>query len=322
MTSHKKVQIVESQHSAKEIAEQQRWYDEHIKTFEHIWATWPYVIGAPISFLRLSMVAEQRTRNRRYFSSGKFRFEETHCLFQYTLKGSGCFRNATGEHEVGPGIGFLCAIDDPETAYYYQEGSGEWRFLSVCLEGEAARVMVRELVSRHGPIFKVPLDAPIWHQLQNFKSGQYSVPQVSLLTAVELASMFLVALSQSVAQAEEEPADVLMKKAMQRLSSPMPLPEIGDLAASLHVSREHFSRVFRRRMGVCPQHWMNQERINRACRLLRATDLSNKQLAHQLGYKETSSFVRAFRRTMNATPQQFRQTAQDTPAPETTSETS
>ena len=296
--------------------ERQRWFDGHIKTFEHVWAVWPFVEGVPASFLRLSMVAQFVTSDPLYYSSGRWRANEEHVLFQYTLAGRGFFRDGAGQYVIEPGQGFLCAINDPATSYHYGAQEHEpWRFLAVCLDGEAARVMARELVESRGPIFKMPLDAPIWHQLQSLKQGQYSTPHLSPMAVVELASMLFVALSNSGERESEEPADMLVKKAMHRLALPTPLPEIGELAASLHVSREHFSRVFRRQMGVSPQEWINQERINRACRLLCATDFSNKQIAFQLGYNETSSFVRAFRRAMKFSPQQFRQNAQDLAAP-------
>ena len=292
--------------------ERQRWFDGHVKTFDHVWAAWPFVEGVPGSFLRLTKVGQIVTCDPLYYSAGHLRANETHCLFQYTLTGRGFFRDADGEHAIEPGSGFLCEINDPATSYYYGPNYAEpWNFLAVSLEGEAAHVMARELIQTRGPVFKVPPSAPIWHQLQSLKQGQYSTPHVSPMTAVELASMFLVVLSSCSERTADESASLMVKKAVHRLSLPTPLPEVNELADSLHVSREHFSRVFRQQVGVAPQTWINQERINRACRLLCATDFSNKQIASQLGYAEASSFLRAFRRAMNISPQQFRQNAQD-----------
>ena len=297
--------------------ERQKWFDEHVATFEHMWAVWPYIADAPRSLGRLSAFAQHRTNDRRYYSCGRVRCTETHCVFQYTIKGNGYFRDAKGEHRVGPGQGFLCAIDDEQTSYYYGNGDGEdWQFFSICLEGENARAAVGELVETRGPIFKVPLEAPIWRQLQSLRTEQYSMPHLSLMTLVELASMLLVVLWQSDKRALHEPTNELVKKALHRLSLPSPLPEVRALANSLSISREHLSRVFHQQMGISPQNWIHQERINRACRLLCASDASNKQIAFQLGYEQTSSFVRAFTRTMNLTPQQFRQRAQHTPTPD------
>lgn len=303
------------QEREKEHQDQQKWYSEHVTTFENLWTSWPYVAGTIASFPRLSMVAEHQTDNPRYYSSGRLRRDENHCVFIYTLEGNGYFRDGDGEYRVGVGEGFLCAIDDLETSYYYgDQNQGVWHFLSVCVEGEAAQVMVHDLVKSRGPIFKVALNAPLWRQLQSLKAGDYSWPHMSMVTSVELASMLMLVLWQGSDRVPEESADILIKKAMHRLSLPSPLPEIGELADSLHVSREHFSRVFRRHVGVSPQSWINQERISRACRLLCTTEMSNKQLAHQLGYEQPSSFLRAFRRATQMTPQQFRHNAQQTPA--------
>ena len=300
---------------AKAERERQRWFDGHVKTFEHIWAVWPFVEGVPDTFLRLTKIGQIVTCDPLYYSAGHLRANEKHCLFHYTLSGRGFFRDATGEHLIEPGHGFLCEINDPATSYYYGPNYAEpWIFLAVSLEGEAAHVMTRELIRTRGPVLKVPLGAPIWHQLQSLKLGQYNTPHVSPMTAVELAAMFLVVLAGCGECPSDEPADLMVKKALHRLSLPTPLPEVNELANSLHISREHFSRVFRQQVGVAPQTYINQERINRACRLLCATDFSNKQIASQLGYAGTSSFLRAFRRAMNLSPQQFRQNAQDSNA--------
>ena len=302
----------EQQRGEERLAEQTQWRSEHGSTYRRAWETWICVAGAPASFPRLQLVAEDATSDPHYYSRGDLRWYETHCFFNYTLQGSGFFQDARGRHRLEAGTGFICTIDDPQTAYGYGEYAGEeWRFLSVCLGGEAARLMVQDLVRSHGALFKIAPDAAILRQLRELRQDDDDMLQMPLAPAVELAYSLLMTLEQSTQRPHEENAEMLVQRAIQKLASQSNLSSVGDLADSLNVSREHLSRVFRNHIGISPRQWIERERIRRACRLLQTTELTNKQIAYRLGYSQTPTFVRAFNRAMKTTPRHFRRQMQE-----------
>lgn len=79
-----------------------------------------------------------------------------------------------------------------------------------------------------------------------------------------------------------------------------------QLADCLHMS----SRTLQRKLQECGtsyQQLLDEERNQRARRLLQQTRLSLTHISEQLGFSESSVFSRAFRRWNGLSPQEFRQ---------------
>lgn len=82
-----------------------------------------------------------------------------------------------------------------------------------------------------------------------------------------------------------------------------------DIAASLQVSADHVSRVFRKETGMSPWQFLNHYRIMQAQRLLLETDLSVTEVGGRVGFNDPAYFVRIFHRETGRSPQQYRKSA-------------
>ncbi len=90
-------------------------------------------------------------------------------------------------------------------------------------------------------------------------------------------------------------------------SHQLPLPTLGDIAQSLHMSERTLNRrlqdegtSFRELRGQAIDRWARQ--------YLEQTDLSVEAVAATLGYQDAANFRRAFRKRAGLTPSQYRQT--------------
>ena len=93
-----------------------------------------------------------------------------------------------------------------------------------------------------------------------------------------------------------------------------PLAEAISLAALAELvglSLYHFARAFTQSLGVPPHHYRMARRIDRARSLLQEPALSVTQIGIQIGFQETSSFTRAFRRFTGLTPTEYRRHRED-----------
>lgn len=81
---------------------------------------------------------------------------------------------------------------------------------------------------------------------------------------------------------------------------------LEELAAMMGTSPTHFSRVFRREIGVPLFEFINRTRVRRACALLRRTNLPVTRIAVDVGYNNVSFFNRYFRRVMRLSPREYR----------------
>ena len=84
---------------------------------------------------------------------------------------------------------------------------------------------------------------------------------------------------------------------------------LAELAGVACLSPFHFSRCFKRSLGVGPQRYVARRRIDRARDLIRRTDQPLAAIAQALGFADQSHFTQAFRRETGATPAHFRAAA-------------
>ena len=104
---------------------------------------------------------------------------------------------------------------------------------------------------------------------------------------------------------DEIPAGVAA--ALERLETayaePITPPGLARIA-KLPAAR--FARIIKRIFGITPIQLIAKTRIIAASRLLRKTDCSIAEIAHECGFYDHSAFTRAFRAVTGVTPSQFR----------------
>ena len=88
--------------------------------------------------------------------------------------------------------------------------------------------------------------------------------------------------------------------------------KIGDLAARLNLSQSYVQHVFKRHTGAGLGRLIMRKKMERAAHLLRHTAMSIKEIAFAVGYEHSSSFVRAFERQFQQTPQHYRRQSRST----------
>lgn len=80
---------------------------------------------------------------------------------------------------------------------------------------------------------------------------------------------------------------------------------IADLAASLHLSRNHFTRLFKKQTGRSPQEYLVSYRLEKAAELMTDYGFSQKEAAAQVGYPDVFAFSRMFRRVYGVPPGEY-----------------
>ena len=82
---------------------------------------------------------------------------------------------------------------------------------------------------------------------------------------------------------------------------------IDDMAKELSLSRSRFQHLYTETFGVSVNKDVITSRLNKAAELLKTTDLSVKNVGINVGYGNTSYFVKLFGSFYGVTPLQFRQ---------------
>lgn len=91
-----------------------------------------------------------------------------------------------------------------------------------------------------------------------------------------------------------------------RLLNEDPSRTLADLACGCTLSLSRLSHLFRAETGLTLKNFRRNRRFEAAMKMLATTDIPIKQIAYTLGYRHTSSFVRAFEVYAGVSPSNYR----------------
>lgn len=260
-------------------------------------------------FPRLLIIRSERQVSPAYHYEGRFRSSERSCMFKFTLTGEGRFQTGRKKYSLPAGYGFLCEINDPATAYYYpQDGRVPWKFVYLNFIGPAATNMTREFVNRYGPVFQLPIDTGFISEVMAWQKQDKQELRITPAEGARIVAGLFAALSQSKTGLNQSEAGfALVRETRQLIHKYLhQFCNVKILSAQLGISREHLSRVFKEQTGQTPYQYLQRQKMIEACRLLKETRLTQKEITGKMGFDVPAHFTRAFRRVMHLTPRRFR----------------
>lgn len=82
--------------------------------------------------------------------------------------------------------------------------------------------------------------------------------------------------------------------------------KIEDMAKAAHLHPNYFIAYFKKHFGMPPLKYVSRKRADKARILLTTTTLSIKEIADQIGFKETNHFAKFFRKEAGQSPTEYR----------------
>ena len=78
-----------------------------------------------------------------------------------------------------------------------------------------------------------------------------------------------------------------------------------DVAKHCGISKNHFSGMFHKYMGVSYKNYIMDKKLEYAARLILSDELSVTEIAYMVGYNNVSSFQRSFKAKYNVSPKKY-----------------
>ncbi|WP_096187205.1 helix-turn-helix transcriptional regulator [Evansella halocellulosilytica] len=89
----------------------------------------------------------------------------------------------------------------------------------------------------------------------------------------------------------------------QNIYEPLSLDELASYVA---YSPYHFSRIFKKKIGISPLYYVSSVRLQKAKDLLLSTNLSIRDIGMEIGQQSLGTFTTRFTERVGMTPAQFR----------------
>ncbi len=242
--------------------------------------------------------------DRLYEHSNAHR-QEADCLFHYTTKGTGTFRDeSTGqEDQVPAGSAFLIPI--PSQSSYWNNPPLEWECMWIFFNGEIARKLVDQLIQNNNGnhVFQLHPDGPsvqALHKLHRLRmNGEPHPAQANGILYEILCGLFCPA---------EEPLPEAIQKACRFINQHFNNPELNVhmVAEACGLSRSHFSREFTKFMDCNPNAYITKIRLQKAFDLILSFEHKMKDIAQLVGFAEPGYFNAVFKKTYGYPPGHIR----------------
>ncbi|WP_432800315.1 helix-turn-helix domain-containing protein [Poriferisphaera sp. WC338] len=142
----------------------------------------------------------------------------------------------------------------------------------------------------------------------------HRIAELSSITTLESLAPWmhemLERLMDTLADHRESAGHIVISDAMSYMQAHL-AQDIGrdDVADAMCLSPSHFSRLFKRHVGMGFREMLTKMRMDRGAELLVSTDLAVSAVALATGYEDPSYFTKVFQKQHAQTPRAYRQNA-------------
>lgn len=228
------------------------------------------------------------------------------------LDGKGYYRTPNGEFTLQKGDAFF--IYPGEETTYWADKEDPWHYTWVGFHG----IRSAELAEKMG----FPKERPVLHvkQLDKMEQAIRRMLQAKQLTVVnemrrmsELLYLFALFIEDNDAYQEDEehqdyPSDVYGTAARDYMMVHYKEKiKIDDLAEHIGISRSHLTSSFKKKVGMSPQEFLINLRMEKAATRLKETADPINVVAAECGYEDSMSFSKAFKLRYSMSPKAYRE---------------
>ena len=110
-----------------------------------------------------------------------------------------------------------------------------------------------------------------------------------------------------IRKARQYPPDDYVTYAADFIRGNYATAKIGDVAKFVGLHRSYLTNLFKAKMGVSPQEYLMQCKLNQARKLLDETDNPIQEISRQIGYDNPLTFSKTFKSFYGVSPREYRQ---------------
>lgn len=233
-------------------------------------------------------------------------------VLHVVLKGKGTFVSDGTTYHLTKNQAFLI-YPDVET-YYKADTEDPWSYTWVGFNG----IIANECTSNAGFSHENPVrsitctDQLRDHIIQMLES--HALTYANDLKRTGLLMQFWSTLIEEYNAVRHQranydyPGTVYVKSAINYMSNHYAEKiKISELAEFIGINRSYLTNSFKKAMGISPQEFLINIRMNKAISLLRHSTLPVNEISQQVGYDDPLSFSRIFRQRYEMSPRAYRE---------------
>jgi AraC-like DNA-binding protein len=229
----------------------------------------------------------------------------TRTIFHYVLSGKGHLVIGDKRFDIHEHQGFL--IPARTKAYYEADTEEPWEYAWIHVDGPRTL----ELFASAG----ITLENPIYNPVSDSSMVYECIAEIFRNSDRECFCYakvyeffdYLIATSENQVKNDVDPRLAYVKSAISfiRLKYSEPIG-VEEIAAACGLNRSYLTRLFKHATGYTPQAYLASYRIKKASELLQETSETINSIAFLVGYSDSFTFSKAFKRYRNESPSDYR----------------
>lgn len=230
----------------------------------------------------------------------------------YIVSGKGYLRTCHTTFSLTSGESFVIFPDTE--VYYYPDPQDPWEYYWIEFNGlKASRLLSMIHIAPDHPVLEAsPQDfRPLFQMVKT--AGMEPFEQERSDAGLHLLLSYYM---------EHYPSDTAFLKKDYALSARefieinfwKPSLSVLDVVEFVNIERSYLFRLFKEENGISISGYLTAFRIQRACELLKNTQLSIQSLAYSVGYQDPLYFSKVFKKATSYTPSEYRKVIMEHPA--------
>lgn len=232
-------------------------------------------------------------------------------IIHFVVSGSGVYKTLTTANQTENPVksGYAFAIFSGDTVFYQSKPEDPFYYFWVGFDGEESEKIMEYIgFSREHPTMQFDNTEDILNAFRAMFATWQSKDKYGLF--VDFFNLVRILRKNSVSQVKniliqnESAALTKAEKFIQaHISENL---TVDDVAAAVHLTRSHFSRIFKARFNVTPHEYMVRLRLRNAEILLQTSDYSITEIVELLNFTDIYSFSKLFKKYYRYSPAIFR----------------
>lgn len=225
--------------------------------------------------------------------------------------GQGVFRTSGQTYRLTAGQGFL--IVPGQLSYYEADAESPWTYSWVAFNGAYAEHYLDTAgFSAEHPVFDCLQDDAIQACIRHIQEIDKGSPSKELRLQAALCTFLAILMDSNPTGPGLMKSESLKETYIARMIEYMEMNysrtfRIEELAGELGLNRKYMSKLFKDAVGVSPQAYVFQYRLNKAREMMRTSSFSISEISSSVGYKDPLLFSRMFKKTFGISPSRYRQ---------------
>lgn len=234
-------------------------------------------------------------------------------LLLYSIDGTARFTKSQSTYFVQQNTVVVTACNTP---LVFTTVSKEWHYYFFVLGGSHAKYFYNQVRTKNNMIIDNPftgiLDSfiEIFNLLteeQTSHDDTWKYMNVSLQLHKIFASLYdlnaNVNAVKKMTPAQETHVNLAVRYIQEHYQESI---DVDSICNEIGFSKYYFCKVFKKQQGKTIHQYLTDYRIKNAKEMLAYSKLSVNTIATQVGFKNSLTFIRAFERTVNMTPSEYR----------------